>query len=67
MDPNECMAKLLEAARDGDHVEESSHARAMENWLEGGGEMPTVTREQLVMLCQSVDMLADRMRKEQAE
>jgi len=61
MDPDECMAKMLEAVREEDHIESSAYAKAMEKWLESDGFMPTITREQLVMLCQSVDMLAERL------
>lgn len=61
MNPNECLLALMNAVREGDDKAIREYSKALEKWLEQGGEMPEVNREHLVMFCQSVDMLAERM------
>jgi len=61
MDPNECLTNLLSAVREDDNAKTRMYAKTMEKWLEQGGYMPSISPEMLVMFCQSVDMLSERM------
>lgn len=58
MDQNECLKALHNSVLNGDDSSIREYAKALEKWLEQGGAMPEVTRDQLVMFLQSVDMLA---------
>jgi hypothetical protein len=63
MDPQACLDALSEAVSEGNYYATREYAKVLERWLQQGGFMPDVSREQLVMFCQSVDMLAERMEK----
>jgi len=60
VDPNSCLEFLCQAVNEENHEAAREFSIALEKWLLQGGLMPEVKRQQLILLCQSVDMLAQR-------
>lgn len=47
MDPNACLAALIEAHENGDTETMREHAHNLYEWMTKGGFMPSVTHAQL--------------------
>lgn len=50
MDPDACMARLMEAVAAYDHTEARDAALDLLRWLRKDGAMPTLSRPQLITL-----------------
>jgi hypothetical protein len=60
MDPNATLARLIDAIQEGDWEEALAASQDLTDWLLCGGFMPTITADQMVILCSLTNTICQR-------